>query len=69
MFDAKAVKNLVLNGRLSYKQAVYLYERYLILKIMKKFRGNKAKAARFLNIHVNTIRYKLGKYAEAYKNL
>jgi DNA-binding NtrC family response regulator len=58
MFNAETVRSHVLEGRLSYKRAVYLFERFLLLEAIKKFKGNKAATARFFNFHVNTVRYK-----------
>jgi len=59
MFNAGKVSKQVLEGRLSYRMAVRLFERYLILAILNKFRGNRTQTARFLGIHRNSIRNKL----------
>lgn len=63
MFKARTVKELMLEGRLSYWQAVSLFERFLISEALKQFRGNQTKTADFLGMHVNSVRNKLrGKY-------
>lgn len=59
MLNAETIANLVLSKRLSYRRAVYLYERFLLLALLKKFKGNKRAVARFIGSHPNTIYNKL----------
>lgn len=59
MFNARTVSKLVLEGRLSFKNAVHLFERFLLSEVLKKFKGNQSRAAKFLNLHRNSVRNKL----------
>jgi len=65
MLSVRTVSKLVLDGRLSFKMAVRLFERALLLQVLKKFDGNQVRAAKFLGVHRNSIKNKLKKFSAA----
>ena len=66
MANFEAIKEAVLSRKITLSEAVYLYERELILDVLRVFDGHQGKAAAFLKVHRNTLRNKLkrGRYAQ-----